>query len=644
MLNLIIFISFSLIFFFFPGLFFLKISKIKLDKLSTLVLSFILGICLFLYVSLFLRFLPLPYEIIMNIIYLPLSIVVAYKVIKNYRLNLLLLLKKYYLTIFIYLFSIVSLGSMHFGSGFKNGRLLVSSGGDALWRISIIQQLVNHFPPLHPGFSGELLKNYHFLYDFLIASSHRLTNISVFELYYVYFTLISASIFVVAIYLLLGKFTKNYYFRNLGTFFTVFTGNLSFLLPIFSSKYHFLVNPGIFMSDQPFDQAFNQFNLFSYGLFLIVIYLFYLWEDKRSFKFLLLFGLVLGILPGVKIYGGIILLGSLALVIARLAVKKEKKVFLFTLPYLLFTPFYLLIKGNSMTRIIFAPFWLLDKMILESDRLNIPELILKQQYYQETGNYLRLIQYRIEQLLIYFIGNLNIRLLALPWIFSKIKKLAKISFSEQFLIAALFISFIIPLSFIQSRGVYDIIQFAPYGFIILSIISVPVLEKVYFKMVSRIGESVSFLIVLLLVLSGIFTNLSLTYTRGFIGQKIIIEKNEVAALEYLHYHSNIDDIILSDLFGNRDKLMYISAISGRGIFLGNPDIVNNTGVDPSDRKKLIDDYLKNNMCTDLSKLTTKYNISYIYFSNESIGAAVGLENSIYKKSYDKDNVVIYKAP
>lgn len=578
MITFIIFLLFVVFFWLIPGNLLYKLLKRNDALLFEFVFSLITGISLFFYISVILRFINLPYEILSYIVFVFLSFyyLLRYKKAYIHILEKLSSLKRYIPSLIIIIASCYFLSVLHLTSGYANGAFYVSATRDSLWRLSIIEELIQRFPPDHPGFAYEALKNYHYFYDFIIASTAKITHINSPLLYYYYFSIISSLVFVLGAYLCIRLFTKSILFQNIGVILCVFTGNLSFLLPLISSQYTFFASNNIFMSDQPFDQGFNPFNLLTYGIFLFLIYLFYTWEEKPEWKIPVVFSFILGFLPGVKIYPGFILLGSLSFIIIRLIIARNKYWSLFGLSYVIFAPFYFLIKGASSTSIVFNPLWILRAMIADRDRVNIQELLLKEEHYKATGNYVRIAQIKIEQFLIYFLGNLNTRILAIPWLVKQGLKMKTITYTNQLIITSILISLLIPLLFIQSRGVYDIIQFTPYGLILLSLISIVFIEKTIKKIDGKSRILAAFILLCVILISSIT---SLHSVKGKIFQvPVEFNKDEVDALMYIKNNSSENDIVLSDVTGDKIELMYVPALSGRRSYLSGKFIVEQTGI------------------------------------------------------------------
>ncbi len=634
-----LFILFSMLFFLIPG--YAVFKNLYQDKSNiTLFLSFITGICVFILLTFIIRLLQLPFlclyfYIIFDIWYLIKSKKVLKEIFTKFDIFSLIIL----LIIFI-VSGILVVG--HLRSGEANGYLHLASARDTLWRLSIITELINRFPPQTPGFPPILLKNYHYFYDLLIAATAKITNINQINLYIHEFALLSAVLFTLSIYSIFRFFKLNKVFSTLGALLTIFTGNLSFVLPLLSKQYNFFAKSNIFMSDQPFDQSHNPFNLLAYALFIGLIILIISWEKNTKFKSFFLISLILGILCGIKIYAGILICIGLAILLAIKVSQKKFKLY-YLLPSVFVLPVINVIKGDNFSILSFNPGWLLTKMIEDQDRLFLKDMALKIQYYQNTGNMIRLWQYRIIQLLIYFIGNLNVRIFAVGIFINKIwkKYLQKESF--LFVLSIIIAAFLIPLLFNQTRASYDSIQFTPYGVLLCSILLILPVRYLYEKYSKKIA------IIIFFILFGLSLPTNIPLIKDNIdGASYSISIEEVVALSYIKSISKPDAIILSDTDMDKMMHMYVSVLSQRQIFLSGTALVEQTGIDASQRLKRIEnffiyDYEKRQPDKAAKIYFLKINnIKYIYLSKSGLAYKKLMDILGLPLIYNNDQALIYE--
>lgn len=647
MIDTIRFLLFFFTFIYLPGItyqqIFLKKRKDTDGFLASQVLIIVTGAVLFFYFSLLVRALSLPYELSLY----SLAAILGFVFIK-YNLSLISLplsknaTKTDLLTLFIIIISAYSLVFFHLGSIVNYQIARITAASDSLWHLSIINELSKRFPPQHPGYAGELIKNYHYFYDLLIASAQRLSGIDVFVLYYRFFPLVSSLLLIGIIVAYLRKtITHNFLLVILGLILIIFSGNLSYVLPFISDQYDFYFKSNIFMSDQPFDQGHNAFNLFAFAVFFLIIYLLQTVNQKNEKHSYILLSLLTGLLIGMKIYAAVVVLGALAAVNLYHLMKRDFRFFRLLpliLPAILY--FLLISSPSGGTHLVWRPFWVLDRMMADSDRLYIKDFLLKLDYYKSNNLYLRLVLTRIQQLLIYVVGNFNLRILGFLGAFFTLYNYKKITPHKVFIISAFTIAFLFPLFFIQSKNPYDIIQFNHYVLLIGGLLTLQVI--VWFSKNTQLGQKTITQIVILIIISAVTLPSTLLLLWGRTKSNYdYFDTKEVEALLYLKENTPQDSVILTDPGEIKLDLMYVPAISARSVFLGGRGSVVLTGISVADRMTAYETYFSRLQCTDLSQLIDKYNISYIYLSNEGLAYEPLFENSIYNKIYSNDNVVIY---
>ncbi len=639
MVNHLNFIFFLLAFIYLPGRYLTHKLKLKLSRLDSLTSSLLIGLVSFTILSLVLRLSTLNYEIY---IYLIIGIIdgLALKQLLSKKIKLAIPLQSV-VEVIILLSISASIIFFHFETGYKTNGLLVTTARDGLWRVAIIEELVKNFPPHNPGMSSEPLKNYHYLYDFIIASSHRITGINIIFLYFHYFSLLSSILFVLAINSIIGIFTKNTFIRLYGVVLTVFLANLSYLLPLISASYDFIAKPNIFMSDQPFDQGHNPFNLLAYSFMLITIFFIYQWEKNKSKYTLTLVCIFIGLLGWLKIYAGFLVISSWTAVYLYMYFKSRRFQYVALLPYLIFIPIYLHLKSTNPTVLTFAPLWILDKLVMDSDRLNLPILSAKMEVYQRAKNIPRIILIRLQELTYYLLGNLNIRVISLVWFKDILFRPLSLTLTEVYISSIIILSFAIPLLFMQSRSPFDIIQFTPYGLLLTSILTIKYLDHFYRFLENKGAKNFGKIVLIIIFALGVPTNVYLLYSRRDL-QNIIISKEEVNGLEFLRDHTPGNSIIMTDLYSANTETMYVSALSGRRTLLTGIPLVSQTGINTQDLNNEIKDIYANFSCNKWRTFMASHTVSYVYLTGQSLNQSNLLRRCGDQLVYKNTKVRIYK--
>ena len=124
--------------------------------------------------------------------------------------------------------------------------LAIAANHDQAWHMSLIQELINHFPPSIPGYSGQLLKNYHYFYDLIIAANAAFFKTNIAVLIQLVYPLLFSVLFALSVWRILTLITNNQTYQGLGILLAFFANNLSF------------TNSNFFLLDQPLLFLFNQ--------------------------------------------------------------------------------------------------------------------------------------------------------------------------------------------------------------------------------------------------------------------------------------------------------------------------------------------------------------------------------------------------
>lgn len=598
-----------------PGFVLLSLIKINLNRFEKLVLSLGVGITIADSIYFFCGLLKIQYlpDILIGIFF----IISIYFVIKNktnfqikIRFNSELISLIIILILSLFQSSIISGG----GYNSKNGTITFPQTGDAMWIMSLSRELSKNIPPIHPGFATDIVTNYHYFTHLFIGLTFRFTKISVINLYFNYFSLFYSLLLGLSAYILGRKIFKKIFLANVLTIITYSAGSFSYLLPLWLGK-NFNWNEGNFWISQTFGIILNPAVMLSLSLFYLVIFCVYkLWEEKDK-KIIIPLILLSGTLISFKVYAGLIILGSFALISLFDLFKNNNlsfKVFIgmMLLSLLVFLP----VSGKDSTSfMVYAPFWYLHTMVENADRLNIPDWALKEQYYWATNNIFAVVRLRLMELFLFIIGNLGIRIigfLLLPILFIK-----KISISR--FISFIFIGFItgmvIPLFFIQEGSVGNTTQFFYYSLILGNILTVLVLKNFFEK--NRIA------IIALSLLIIVFS--APTVIRAFNSKnKTIMDKNLVSSLFALKKVTKPGDIILLPLTSPNIQSMYVSVVSERNTFYSHKLMAENTLKNYKLREKELQEffYPENKKIGKVfqKEFIMKYNLSTLYLLREEL--------------------------
>lgn len=651
-LNLIKFLLFLIIAIFVPG--FILIRKINasssLLSAQILFLSLITGFVSLTFTGFLIGLLKLDLFIYL---YIFLNLVLALK-LKLYKVRFKLVINRANLIVAV----LIVLGTIfQVLPVYKSGQLFSYGMGlwgpnthDGIWHISLIDQLIRQIPPENPVFGGSNLENYHYFYDLLVAWTFKLTSVPTIDLVFRIYPVVFSLLLGIGSYLLSYNLFKSKRAGLFSLYFVYFAGSFGFIISIL--KHQEWGGESAFWANQSI--SFNLNPPFAISL-LIIISIFLLfdhWFIKPGKILSLLISLLAGTLIAFKAYAAILLIS--ALVVYLLFIRQRKKIFLIFSGILLLTILTLLPQYNlthflsnntsSAGLFVFAPFWFVHSMIDNPDRVGWSKLSAARDAYLQRKDWFKFVFVESLGLIIFIAGNLGLRILG----FIKIFKPGGLNNTKKLVLIFTFISFLIPIFFIQTGTPWNTIQFFYYGMFILAIFSGIALQIVF----EKLPKSINFLLVaLILIITPIS---SLTTARSYLTNipHAYIGNDEIQALNFLNtqpiglvltypYDKTFKDNLAEPwpLFAY-DTTAYVSALSGKSSFVE----------DETQNQILQTDYIKRIIISKeifnqkqgfAHDNLIKNNIEYIYlpkFFNRTLSEpGLGI-----KKIFENKGVLIYQ--
>ena len=469
-----------------------------------------------------------------------------------------------------------------FGMGFWG-----PNGHDGIWHLALINQLKN-FSLNNPVFSGTRLTNYHFGFDLIIALLSRLTTISPLVLYFQAVPLIMAVLIGVLTY----KFVYNWLSSKCSAWWAVF-------FVYFGGSWGWILGRGesTFWANQSISGLINP----PYGLSLIVLLVgliklvdYLKNPDKKN---LIISCVLFGLLIQIKVYAGIVAIGSLGC-LSLLSLKfyraKFKGIFhlffgSFLVALIVFLPFNL--KASSL--LVFSPLWFSRSMIAFSDRLGWFKLENARIAYFHSGKWFKWLLAEGLALAIFIFGNLGTR--AVGFFYGGfVWKKRKINPIELVLFSALTISLVLPLLFIQKGNPWNTIQFFYYFQFLMAVFTGVTIGNVFGK-TGKLKKVAVGIILIILTLPTTIITLKNDYLPSRPPSRISIEE-----LEGLNFLKNQPaGSVLSYPFNSDwrykfsepkplyayETTAYISALSAHQTFLEDEMNLEITGFDWQARRK-----------------------------------------------------------
>lgn len=466
-LEFIIFIAVVIFFFYLPGKFFIKKLKIDLAFHEDIFFSTVFGLLIFTLVSYIFSWLQ-----IRNLILYP-FLLIDFITIKN-KWFLGSFDKKHLFPVLVAsILSIIFSFSMVLGGQYGD---LISIRRDDLWHLALINELRVNFPPGNPGFAGVPLKGYHFFYNFLLAQISNISTLSPLSLHFHFFPLLMSLLWSSGVYALMYGWTKSRIVGLLAVFFTLFGGSFVFIL-YFQGHKSLSLDSG-FGIMQPISTLMNPPFVISIIILLTAIFAMqqYLFTRKNTWLFPLV--LSAGLISMFKVYAGIIFLSGFLFLVVLKTIKKKFTIFVaFFGVVIIFLGTYWFFTDRS-AHLIWFPLWAPHKVLID----NFPWYGYEEKMY--TYSRLSVIKGLVETELyafyIFLIGNQGTRIFGLLILsFLLIKNRKTPSFFAITVFVMTMVSIVIPLFFIQTGKVFEIMQMGWYFLFFCSLFSAIGIAKLF---------------------------------------------------------------------------------------------------------------------------------------------------------------------
>lgn len=489
-----------------------------------------------------------------------------------------------------------------------------ANGHDGIWHLALIRSLSSGRLD-NPVFAGEPLKNYHLGYDYLLALINRFFGVSPSILYFQIFPPILAFLIGFLVFKLVLKMTKNKIFAFWSLFFVYFGGGFGFLVS--------LIREGRFAGDSMFwaqSQASTLLNPpYAFSLIFLILGLLFFdnYLKKGKWRFALLTIISWSFLSQVKIYSFLLLALSL---FSFVFLRKSyfRKVFAVLLGVLFFNFLvYFPINGFSSSIIEFRPFWFLETLMAFPDRLGWTKFYQAMTTFLLSGSYVKASILYLIAFFIFFFGNLGSRFLSLLVLFKKKNDIT------LFLSLIIFWGIVLPLFFVQKGTAWNTIQFFYYSLFFLSVFAGIELGKLILKFRYPV-----FLIFLFLIFTLPATVTTLGHYLPRLPQSRL-PREEIEALNFLSQLPRgkvlslqipgvvYDDYIFPTPLYVYDSTSYVSAFSGKEVYLEDLVNLNIMGYDYKIRLGRIESFLKNPNSYDSKKFLDEENVDYVYVVRRS---------------------------
>ena len=284
------------------------------------------------------------------------------------------------------------------------------------------------------------------------------------------------------------------------------------------------------------------------------------------------------------------------------------------------------------------------------DRLHWEKFFSAMVNYKDGRIYLKAFAAYFFAFFVFIVGNLGSRIIG----FTFIKKVFKnLDWIKVFIVSAIVIGFAIPLFFIQKGTAWNTIQFSYYSVYFFAILAG---YSTYFLLANIKKRYLRYFAVVLIV---VFTVPSTIVTLGHYLPTLphsIVSNNEIEALTFLRNQKQ--GVVLSlqpyaDSSMNSlkksypipiylyESTAYISALSAKPSFFDDEVNLNILGIDLTERKTKIENFLRDTNSTLGRSFLRDEGISYIYLVKRN-GVGLDEETLGIENIYDNDQVIIYR--
>lgn len=453
---------------------------------------------------------------------------------------------------------------------------------DSAWHIALINQLTAAIPPEHPSNYQLTVQNYHYFYDVIVAQLSSVYRLPISVAYFQVFPLVFA-LLLSASMVALAKAVHSIKAAWWSVFFTFFVGSLGYMVPWFIPGQ--VGHESSFWVSQTFAMMVNPQMIFSLATLAWVGWLL-VREPQFAKHRWWLHGMMLVTMAaaiGFKSYGWMVL-GSFYLPFAVLRWWQSKDWRYLGLVggfVLCSLPVVALITGFKTSSFFWFPLWYLTSMVESADRLNLPQLRLQEDALRAQGSLLGVLKIRLIELVLFVIGNLGTRVLAIGagvWWWRQRRHLNQSYWNVSWLVALLF-SASFPLLFLQQGAVWNSIQFWYYTLIMTGLLASITMAELFERVKSKKAIMVG--------LGGLVVALSLpTYWQV---QKLKLgsyDYIQVAHLELLATLQASDRVLICPTGTEYYKTALVSALTASSQYGSDPDQLAITNSDTSMQERL----------------------------------------------------------
>ncbi len=521
------------------------------------------------------------------------------------------------------------------------------NGHDGIWHIALSESLVRESLGM-PIFSGERLKNYHIGFDLFVSFLHKVTGIPIVN---IYFQLMPV---LIAFGIGFGTFYFVYKWKGLGAsfwslFFSFFGGSFGYLVSLYRSRT--LDGESVFWSQQAVSTLVNPPFALSLVIMLTVLIILErkLYIKRHFFLFLII---LIGLSVQIKVYSGILILGALFMTgIYKYLLNRDftyLRIWLFSIILAIF--FFMPLNRGSSSLIFIKPFWFLETMMILTDRVGWMRYGEAMINYKSAQNFLKMTPAYFLAFLIFIIGNMGTRLLAIGNLKRfDIKKIYPISMILFLIIVG---GIFLPTFFLQKGTPWNTIQFFYYSNYFTGIYAGIYIDKFLSQKRNKYRNIFAVFLIVIATIPTTYSTLKNHYLTK--NPPSMLSRGEIEALKFLSEQPK--GIVFTYPFDNIAALeaersaprplylytstAYVSAFSKNHVFLEDEINLDIMGYDWGKRKIEIIKFYDSLDHKFVWNFLRENNIDYIYWVKPQ-RARLGEEQLGIEKIYENSEVEIF---
>ncbi|MCL4384704.1 MAG: hypothetical protein M1326_00110 [Cyanobacteria bacterium] len=486
---------------------------------------------------------------------------------------------------FFYMVMIIPSGSYYCFNNTCGINFWGVQGHDGIWHMAIANVSFNRLPFISPIFSGKNLYGYNYLLDFFIFLLTKVGIQAIFS-YFKLFPIVWFILFTFLLIALARKLEDSPLFIGIFIFLNYFAGSFYFLIKL----YHYgSINDSSTQLPQPVIITMSN-PPYAFSLILLLLILVLLKSKKIKYKNILISGICLFLMMGMKFYGGVIsfFLVLVFLLLSHNSVSKIADKIKYLLIIILLTLLGLFIFYNPMQSFktgsvfIFAPFSLMHAITESPDMFYLKNLTDMRYYLASHGFGPRLLAVELINLFIFLFFYLGTRFFAFFYIIILLLKKKLDSYDYSIVLTIIF-SIILTATFIQKGEWWNTIQFFYFAIFLTTIY----LSRFVYDLIKNKKYTFKIIAFIIIILS-IPTSIDLIKFFKFIPGETYLPKEEIEALNFLK--NQPDGVVYAPLYDQKwksftkqnplyayDDTAYIAAFSGKQEYLADDQMLRNTG-------------------------------------------------------------------